>query len=149
MTVKEKLYQYCISVVSDRITRIKSEMELIQASANEETKSSAGDKYETGRAMAQREVEMSRTQLAEAEKMLDTLSQLKPGSQPDRVHIGSLVYTTQGIFFIAASIGQVELDGEKYFVVSAESPIGKLLLNTKKGDTFEWREKRNQVMNIQ
>ncbi|HSY60679.1 MAG TPA: hypothetical protein VK796_02335, partial [Cytophaga sp.] len=66
---KNTLYAYCTDYVTERITRLKTEIKKTQSSANEETKSSAGDKYETGRAMAQLEIEKNTKQLAEAERL--------------------------------------------------------------------------------
>ena len=68
-SVKHKLYQACLEFTDTQISTLKSAIKATQQSANEETKSTAGDKYETGRAMAQLEVEKFQSQLAEALKM--------------------------------------------------------------------------------
>jgi hypothetical protein len=67
INIKESLYNHCMRYVQERIARIQNEIDLHQAAANEETKSSAGDKYETGRAMAQLDIERNSVQLREAE----------------------------------------------------------------------------------
>jgi hypothetical protein len=68
MDIKIKLYQYCVEFIDKRIAGAREAIQIAQDSANEETKSSAGDKYETGRAMAQLEIEKNTTQLEEALK---------------------------------------------------------------------------------
>jgi sortase (surface protein transpeptidase) len=55
--LKTRLHSLCVSYVGQRIETAQRAIAIAQASANEETKSSAGDKYETGRAMAQLEIE--------------------------------------------------------------------------------------------
>jgi hypothetical protein len=55
-------------VVHQRIASAEEAIRMAQESANQEGKSSAGDKYETGRAMAQLEIEKASGQLAEANK---------------------------------------------------------------------------------
>jgi transcription elongation GreA/GreB family factor len=148
MLLKEKLLEHCHNHTRDRMTAIRSQIEDAQASANAETKSSAGDKHETGRAMAQLEVEMSSSQLAEADKVLQTLSAIKtvPVQQAGP---GALVTTDKGIFFIAISIGKVFLDGVVYYIVSAESPVGQSLRGRKRGDQFTWNGQPCEVLNVQ
>lgn len=150
MEVKEALYTYCLAYVKQRIASIKEELSHAQSSANEETKSSAGDKYETGRAMAQREVEMNTRQVMEAEKLLLKLESLSTIENIEGIIIpGSLVYTSGGVFYIAISIGLISLDQKQYYVVSSDSPIGKLLLGKTNGDSFIWNGHSNTINSIE
>src|SRR6187399_2402536 len=96
ISIKEKLFSLCLESVTKRIDSIRSAMAVTQASASEETKSSAGDKYETGRAMAQLEIEKLNEQLSEALKAKGTLEQINPALQSMTIHPGSMVLTTQG-----------------------------------------------------
>ena len=73
MTTKPQLYVFCRAFVEERIARIQNNIKGIQEALTSETKSSAGDKHETGRAMLQLEREKLGRQLAEAEKMKQTL----------------------------------------------------------------------------
>lgn len=120
-----------------------------QASANEETKSSSGDKYETGRAMAQLEMEKYGEQLAEALRIKQALSQLVLATPNTIVQNGSLVWTDQGNFFISVSAGQFPLDGKTVYAISAASPIGTILLGRKPGDQFEFRGKKAVIHSIE
>lgn len=138
MSLKEKLHAYCTVLVTERLARIKTEIAQIQTSANAETKSTSGDKYETGRAMAQLEVERHTQQLLDAEKLLATLHDLMNYKTIGVARPGSLVYTSSGIYYVSISLGLVEMEGQKYFIVSVQSPIGKLLLGKKIGDTILW-----------
>jgi transcription elongation GreA/GreB family factor len=148
MTEKESLFQHCLGYVQERMGRIQAEIHQAQNSANEETKSTAGDKYETGRAMAQLEIERNLIQLKEAEKLNSILHALPYTIASEHVKAGSLVTTSKGIFFIAISLGQVAIQDKKYFVVSTDSPIGKLLLGRKKGDSFHWNGFEHTVQAI-
>jgi hypothetical protein len=104
INIKESLYNHCMRYVQERIARIQNEIDLHQAAANEETKSSAGDKYETGRAMAQLDIERNSVQLREAEKLKSILQSLALESTSDVVVPGSLISTSKGVFYIAISI---------------------------------------------
>ena len=135
---KNTLYTYCTDYVMERITRLKTEIKKTQSSANEETKSSAGDKYETGRAMAQLEIEKNTTQLREAERLQSMLHAIHLDLISEIIIPGSLVTTSKGIFYISISIGLIELENKKYFIIAPDSPIGKLFMGKKSGDIVSW-----------
>ena len=141
-SLKQQLHSRCLTYVEDRIKAAQEAIHIAQQSANEETKSSAGDKYETGRAMAQLEIEKNGVQLAEALKLKRTLEQILPANETKTVHVGSLVNTNQGNFYVAISAGQFTIDDVVYFVISPASPIGQKLmgLHVKQGFLFNKKE---------
>jgi transcription elongation GreA/GreB family factor len=149
MTIKDKLYDYCIHFVDDRIHRIQEEIRSAQAAANEETKSSAGDKYETGRAMAQGTIERNTQQLAEAEKVKAALQRMPAVTHPDRIVPGTLITTSRGMFYLSISIGLVTLEKQTFFIVSADSPIGKSLLGKTIGDVVHWNTMDYSIIRIE
>src|SRR5436190_13600606 len=119
--VKQKLFSHCVSYVTQRINTANEAIRAAQESANEESKNSSGDKYETGRAMMQIDVEQNLTQLGEAKRLKSILERISKSSKSDSIQNGSLVVTDQGKYFIAISMGQVKIDGGSFFVISAES----------------------------
>src|SRR5688572_1733287 len=102
--IKQQLYDHCQAYLSQRIETAREAMSDAQAAANDETKSSAGDKYETGRAMAQLEIEKNSVQLAESVRLKRLLDAIKIDKQSLVVQPGSLVITQQSNFFIAISV---------------------------------------------
>jgi hypothetical protein len=114
---------------------------IAQASANEETKSSAGDKYETGRAMMQLEIEKNTVQLGEANKLKQLLDKIDPDKKLNKVQLGSLVITNQGNFYISISVGQLQVNGEKYYAIASTSPIGLKLNGLSERDSFVFNNK--------
>ena len=142
------LYAHCEDQLKKRIGLILSEIKLVQASANEETKSSAGDKYETGRSMAQLEVERQQAQLVTAEKELSSLRNLQTVNVISRVIPGSLVTTSNGVYYISISIGVVEILSQRYFVVSPDSPVGKVLLGKTTSQEVLWNNQRLIILGI-
>ena len=68
MSIKLELYDFCLEFVDNRFQTIQNTIKEIQESLLSETKSSAGDKHETGRAMLQLEREKSGNQLVEIQK---------------------------------------------------------------------------------
>lgn len=149
MFSKVQLHSHCLSLVQHRISNIEEEIKKTQASANSETKSSAGDKYETGRAMAQLEIERGQVQLTEAIRLRSILQQVEKIKISDVVAKGALVSTSQNNFYVAISLGTLELDGKKLFVISPESPIGKLLLGKRVGDSITWNSEVQVIVAIE
>ncbi|NLD92898.1 MAG: GreA/GreB family elongation factor [Fibrobacter sp.] len=138
--LKLQLYKHCLSYVNHQIDIINRALDDAQSAANDETKSSAGDKYETGRAMKQRESELLVTRLNDAHTLQKTLHQIDISKKCDSVKSGALVTTSMGIFFIAISADEVVIDNEEYCLISKESPIGAAMLNSKTGESFKFRD---------
>lgn len=130
------LHQKCLEIVENNISTIKLALHEAQEAANNETKSSAGDKHETGRAMAQLETEKLSAQLNDALNQKQLIAKINSNLQSKQITIGSLVYTTNGIFYIGVSLGKIDINNETIYVVSPQSPIGKLLLTKKEKDSF-------------
>jgi transcription elongation GreA/GreB family factor len=134
---KQELKTHCESLISQKIADLDNQLESIQSSANDETKSSMGDKYETSRAMMMQEMEKLSGQKAlmvQQLRFLQTLS-LSPANT---VAIGSLVKTDLGTYFISVALGPVEFNEKKVFCVSGNSPIAKAIMGTKTNEKVEW-----------
>ncbi len=147
-SLKHQLHSHCLAYIHERITAAQAAIQTAQLSANEETKSSAGDKYETGRAMAQLEIEKNIVQLAEAMKLKQALEQISPDQKTTSVQIGSLVITNQGNFYIAISAGQFVIDDKTYFAISAASPIGQKLKGLGVGTSFNFNKKEYWITQV-
>ena len=116
--IKSQLFQFCQQSLLKRIEDARVAISDLQESANEETKSSAGDKYETGRAMMQLEIEKHTTQLGELLKQKQVLDQINIDRTQETVQFGAVVRTNQGNFFISINGGQFLLEGESFIRVS-------------------------------
>jgi len=101
-----------------------------------ESKSTAGDKHETGRAMIHLEQEKLHQQLAEAQQLLAELEQIRPENQFDKGLKGALVKTNRATFYIAVGLGKIKIENNDIFVISAQSPIGKQMLGKHSGESF-------------
>ncbi len=144
MTLQEtkvQLHVLCEAYVNERLHRTQSAMTDAQAAANNESKSSAGDKYETGRAMMHLEKEKLSTQLAEILKLKKVVDQLKPDILFEKVALGSLVETDQGFFYLSIGAGKLHFMGKDYFAIAPTAPIGQRLIGLTIGEktTFNGR----------
>lgn len=139
MSIKEALYNSCLEIVNERQAKIQHTFSGIQEAMFSETKSSAGDKHETGRAMLQLEREKLGKQLAEIQKVKEILFKVDPTSEASQGCLGSVVYTTQANYFISVSVGEVSASNSTFYAIATNTPIGKLLLGKKVGDTITFR----------
>lgn len=108
--LKAKLYQSCMDFIMQRINTAETALEQAQEASNDDTKSSAGDKFETTREMMQQDIGRNKSLLMDAKQNLSLLSSLEEAVPGDVVRNGALVYTSSGIFYISISAGQLKID---------------------------------------
>ncbi|MDX1628357.1 MAG: 3-oxoacyl-ACP synthase [Fulvivirga sp.] len=147
-SIKKALHEACLEFVNERIKNAEEAIVSAQESANEETKSSAGDKYTTGRAMIHREVENLSVQLAEARKLEEILINMNPKVSNNNVSQGALVITSMGNYYVSVSAGKLTVKGDDYYAIAPASPICKAMKGLKKGDKFEWNAKNVTIKEI-
>ncbi|MES2794821.1 MAG: hypothetical protein V4683_02590 [Bacteroidota bacterium] len=146
--MKGKILINLYEIINERITNAKIAMERAQESANSEGKSSAGDKYETSRAMGQIDRDMYARQLDNAQNekaILDKIDLTKPSIS---IGLGSLAHTSAGYFFLSISAGKIEIEGQMVMAVSPNSPIGIILKGKKVGDGFIFLGKEQLIISI-
>lgn len=146
--LKEQLWMQCQKIVEHRLATAQQAMDAAQQSANQEEKSSAGDKYETGRAMAQLERDKAAMQVEENKKMLTVLNLISYNTSTDRVTLGSVVVTDHNKFYLSISAGKLEIGGESYVAISTQSPIGQLLLNKCAGEFFSFNNQKQTIISV-
>lgn len=145
---KENLYQLCLKFIEQRIETAETALQQAREASNDDTKSSAGDKYETSREMMQQDIDRNKRLLIDAEDNRKVLEAIGHAPITDSIRGGSLVYTNQGIFYISISAGQLQSEGKTVFAISAASPIGKLMLGKRKKDGFDFNGKTYLIEDI-
>ena len=148
MSIKLELYDFCLEFVDNRFQTIQNTIKEIQESLLSETKSSAGDKHETGRAMLQLEREKSGNQLAEIQKLKAILNKVNSEAKHQKIALGTAVYTTQSNYFIAISAGEIVLDSKRFYAISQATPIAKLLISKTVGDEVLFRNTTIRITQI-
>ncbi|MGB5436280.1 MAG: 3-oxoacyl-ACP synthase [Maribacter sp.] len=148
MTIKQELYTFCKTFVGDRIKRIQSQIKEVHIALDSETKSSAGDKHETGRAQLQLEREKLGQQLVDAENMMQLLHTVDISSIKRTACLGSLVKTAGANYFLAISAGEYKAYPERYYCISLNTPIGIMLLGKSVGDTIRFNTNEMEILEI-
>jgi hypothetical protein len=138
--IKKKLFSACAKFVQDRADTIQNSITSNQKALSTETKSSAGDKHETGRAMLQLEMEKASQQLKGINEMRAILAKINLDSS-ENAKLGSLIVTNNVNYFLAISAGEIKIENQFYYAISPISPIGRLLLGKRVGDSFIFNQK--------
>lgn len=143
---KDKVYSACRAWIQNQISELKSALEGVKESIANEDKSSAGDKFETARAMAQKEMELLGQQLQKALNDQKLLLSIDGDKELDHVQLGSLVKTEDKYLYIAVAIGKINVEGEDVFIISASSPMGQTILGKAAGFQFSMANKEQSLL---
>ncbi|HYG04389.1 MAG TPA: 3-oxoacyl-ACP synthase [Chryseosolibacter sp.] len=146
--IKIRLVDACRKYVAEKVEHLQQAIRDLQNAANEETKSSAGDKYETGRAMAQLEIEKLTVQLHKTLPLHQALDKVETRLKVDVIDHGSVVFTDGGNYFIAISAGVIIVNNDSYFAVGINAPIALALRGKKTGDVVDFNKKKLLVKNV-
>jgi len=133
---KNRLKQFCQHTIEQRIAAAKEAVKNAQDSANSEEKSSAGDKYETGRAMGHLQKDMFVRQMSEHIKEMSDLLAVNTSIIYNYATAGAFIETAQSSFFIAAGLGKQIIDENQILFLSPHAPLATVLQNKKSGDGF-------------
>lgn len=137
--IKAKLLGKCIEFIDKRVDLEAKAIERAKIEAAGEEKSSAGDKYETSRAMMHLEQEKYARALDRALELKKSLLQIDFKKKYDSVQPGALVITDIEKFFFAISADELEIDGEIYLTLSFATPLGQALAEKREGDVVDFR----------
>lgn len=147
--MKEVVVAECRRVIHERISNLKSQMaELVNDAAND-SKSTAGDKHETSRAMMQLEQEKLGAQLKILEEQQRQLDQIPLQNNSGKVNNGSLVETDRGWIFIGAALGKINVNNKEVICISQQSPLGKLLFVQDSGSIVSLNNVKYQILSIE
>jgi len=134
--------------ISSKLSDLQNELDEILESMANDTKSTAGDKHETSRAMAQIEQEKLGKQISETMKLKNLLQGIDTNQSSQTIGIGNLIETTNGLFFLGVPYGLITIHGIPVFCLSPIAPIGQLLLGKKVNDTITFNGKSLEILSI-
>ncbi len=148
INMKEQLYKKCESYLEEKIARVSHSIKDLETALTNESKSSAGDKFETGREMINIEINKLSTQLQQFQQLQVTLEIAKRNGTSKTVKLGSLVQATNANYFICIPIGEVDLGNKKVFVIGAGSPIAQALIGKAVGESFSFNTVSGTIVSI-
>ena len=146
---KQQILEVCINIQQQKVDKLASMVDTLNDSAINSDKCVVGDKHHTFRAQTQNEQELYVKQLNSAINELNTLRLISIEKKFSKGELGSLLVTTNGIYFLATSFGVLNVEDETVMVLSPISPIGNLLLNKTKGEKVIFRGNEFEIISIE
>ena len=148
MTLKESIHKTLRKQLTFRIDEIQNILDDLLLSGSRDAKSSAGDKHETGVAMAQLEQEKLRYQINEFQKMGELVQKINPSNMNSKINLGSLVETDKGWFYISVGLGSLTFKDQIVFAINPEAPVGKALIGKVKGESIHFNGVESEIIQV-
>ena len=148
-STKPVLHAACQAFIEQRIAAARTAMQAAQESSSSETKSSAGDKYETGREMANAERDRNAAHMRQAQQLETELARISPDAACDTVRPGALVTTSLGRFYISTSAGRLAGEEPAVFAVSAAAPVAMVLKGLRAGEEATFNGQLVRVLAVE
>jgi len=146
--IKEALFIHCEVHLKEKLDVLEKRKIELKNALKSESKSSAGDKHETGRAMIHLEREKLGNQIAMIEQDTLALRPLKNHVKKTAISIGSAVHTDKANYYIAIAASPCKIDLKTYFCISPLSPIGKLLIGKKTKEHITFNNTKSTILEI-
>lgn len=136
------------SLVDEKVNSATSAIDATTESKNTATKSTAGDKHETGRAMMERELALSNAQLQKAQFLKNELSKISLEVDVTSVQLGALVVTSHGNYFISIGLGKINVLGDDCYAISGGSPLGIAMMGKQKGQMINFQGRNIEIIDV-
>ena len=146
--IKSQLYQEIVLRLEQNIQDAQLAYAQAKESRDSDTKSSAGDKYETGREMMQREMDKCSALIDQNRHSMQIIQHVPIHRTYESIDKGALIVTDRGTYYMLVGLGKISLEQKDYFAISPESPIGSLFLGKKVGEFILLREQKITIQGI-
>jgi hypothetical protein len=137
MTFKQKIYQYYVQLVQDRIDVFRDMIAALTEDSKNDAKGSAGDKHETALSMMHIEQEKLNNKLREVVTQKAVLDKIDPSKMASTIIVGSLVKANGIYLYLSLALPKINIDGVNVIALSPQSPLGNKLMGNIVGFTFE------------
>lgn len=137
MTFKQKIHQYYLQLVQDRIDAFRDMIIALTEDSKNDAKGSAGDKHETALSMMHIEQEKLSAKLKEVLEQKAVLDKIDSTASSETIIRGSLVKANENYLYLSLALPKINIDGVNVIALSPQSPLGNKLMGNKVGYTFE------------
>jgi len=144
---KQFIKQKLAEAINWQLIDLQAELLAVTDEMAKETKSSAGDKFETSREMMNQERGRIEGRIAHLKLQLNTLTNLADKPSPT-IQNGSLVETNQGIFFFGLAFGKLVVNKKEIMVLSLNSPLGKVFFEKIETDPIIFMNREYRILKI-
>lgn len=129
---KNDLRVFVRDMISGKVKTLEFYLNFTLEASREVKKTS---KYDSIREEMQEEIYHLDKQMANLKTMQQQMKKVI-NTDSERVVLGSLVVTNKARFYISVSLGEFFFEGDRFYAISAESPMAKKMMGMKAGDEF-------------
>ena len=134
MPFKQLIYEQCRQIITGKLEALQHKLRDLAESVANETKSTAGDKYETARAMLHIEQDNVRRQISELMAQRSVLDGIDSTGRRERIGLGSVAKAGSNFYFLSIALGKIQVEEETVIALSLQSPLGAKLKGLAAGD---------------
>ncbi len=131
---KYQVITACSETINSKLLQLQAILNQINEAAANETKSTAGDKHETAKAMLQLEQEKLSKQMTILQLQQKELSKIDASKMHSIISNGSLIKTSTNYLFIGIALGKIKVQEIEVIALSLMSPLAKQLIGLKVND---------------
>jgi transcription elongation GreA/GreB family factor len=130
--LKSDIRSYVLEVIAGKIKKLENFLEFTQDASRDIKKT---PKYDSLREEIQEEIYQMQRQLSSLHDL--NRNMLKVLNKPtETVQLGSMVFTNKARFYISVSLGEFFYEGDRFYAISEESPMAKIMFGKSAGDSF-------------
>lgn len=141
---KNELRDFVNSTISGKVKTLDFYLNFSLEASRDIKKTS---KYDSIREEIQEEIYHLDRQMVSL-KTMQTQMRKVLNSVSDTVKLGSLVITNKARFYISVSLGEFFFQGDRFYAISAESPMAKIMLGKKVGADFVLNNIHQEIVEI-
>jgi len=141
---KSEVRNYVKEIIRGKIEKLEKFLDFTLEASREIKKT---PKYDSIREEMQEEIYQMQKQLASLKDLQRNMTKVLNNST-ERVAIGSLVFTNKARFYISVSLGEFFYEGDRFYAISEESPMAKILFGKEAGDSFVLNNIAQTIENV-
>ena len=141
---KNELREFVNNTISGKVKTLDFYLNFSLEASRDIKKTS---KYDSIREEIQEEIYHLDRQMVSL-KTMQTQMRKVLNSVSNTVKLGSLVITNKARFYISVSLGEFFFQGDRFYAISAESPMAKIMLGKKVGDDFFLNNIHQEIVEI-
>ncbi|MFT7230616.1 MAG: transcription elongation GreA/GreB family factor [Bacteroidia bacterium] len=145
---KSEIHAACMVKQQTKLAELQNARNKVQESIVGEDNSTAGNKFETARAMGQEELDRLNQTMNIAIRELTLLSNISPDKPCDSVQLGALITTDKKMMYLCVGLGKIEIGKDIVFAISTSSPIGQQLMGAEKGTEVVFGGKKEKIISV-
>jgi hypothetical protein len=148
MTFKQKILHHHLTLLQDKIDVYRDMISGLAEDAQNDAKSSAGDKHETALSMMHLEQEKLSAKLQEAILLKEIIGKIDITIESNTIIMGSLVRANGLVLFISAALPKITIDGITILALSPQSPLGLKLMGKEAATIVEVNGTKFTIENV-